>query len=132
MASNAILSNPLVLLNGESYSIVPNSLSVKIGRGTKSMKTEAAGTVLNAVYSDNLEDAVSEVTFSLYTTTENINNLEVVRDAANANTLELVLTSVDGDSLNLTMTNAAITNEPEINFKSEGQTQYIFQGDQLA
>lgn len=132
--SNGILVNPLVSINGESFSIVPNSLSLKVGIGTKAVKTEAAGTTLNVVVSDNLEDAIGSVTFSMMSDLDNFNNIQAVRNNEGNNIVEVTIQgsgASSSDSLLLTSSNSSVTTEIDFNFKSEGQFEVTMEGSQF-
>ncbi len=131
--SNGVLVNPQLVINGETVSIVPNSLTLIVGRGTKEVNVEAAGTVLNTVVSDNLEDAVAVVKFSMYFDVANFNIIEGFRSQEGTLTVEMITPASDNqDSLTQTVTNGTVTTDIEYAFKSQGTFEVEIKGAQAA
>jgi len=132
MAAQGILTNPQLIINGETYPIVPNSLKIEVGRGTKSVKVQAAGDSLQVVVSDNLEDAISQITFSIYTTIDNFQNFESVRSNIGNNIVEIICDSSTGDdTLTLSASDYTVTDKVTYEFKSEGVAEITMQGSML-
>ena len=130
--SNGILVNPVITINGSIFKVVPNSVSLQVGRGAKTVNTEAAGSVLNPVVSDNLENAVGQLKFSLYVTSDNYNGMEAVRANIGQNIVQVGIDASDKqDSLSVTSAFSTVTDEVEYNFKSEGQADFTMQGSQF-
>ncbi len=130
--SNGILVNPVITINGSIFKVVPNSVSLQVGRGAKTVNTEAAGSVLNPVVSNNLGNAVGQLKFSLYVTSDNYNGMEAVSANIGQNIVQVGIDASDKqDSLSVTSAFSTVTDEVEYNFKSEGQADFTMQGSQF-
>ena len=118
------LSTATVVVNNETVAIVPNSLTIKTGRGENVVKTETygAGSVEPVVF-ENLETKKGYVKFSLYPKDTSLEAILSYKSSKGNNTI-LVITSENS----YTFTNMALTNDPEINFSSDGEIELEFEG----
>ena len=127
MADNTRYVNGQLLINGEGMAVVPNSIAITLGKGTKTVKTAVFGTTVTPVYADNLDDAVGKVVFKLYPTDTNTSNMSQVQDLKNANIVEVIADT----GTSYSMGSAAVTSDPAITFSSDGEVEYTMEGGQI-
>jgi hypothetical protein len=121
--------NAYVMINGNYFNIVPNSLMIVLGKGSKKVKPALNGETVSSVFFDDLSEAVGKIQFKLYNTPDNVSDMAAVQDLKNANTVQAVLT--DDDNTSYTCANAAVTTDPEIEFSPESSITYVFEGDPI-
>lgn len=122
-----VLSTPNVIINNVVYPIVPNSLVFTEGFGESTMRGSSVGAgVTEVVFSENAENKMSKVNFEMYPTAENIQSLRDMKALQNDNLIELA----DADAeFNRTVTNAAITNDYEVNIGADTTISVECMGD---
>lgn len=123
------LNDVSIIVNNEKIGYVPNSLSMTYGFGESELRTVVVGNgIIDHDFSEDLESRVSMVKFSLRTTSDNINKFKVWKGNRSNNALRLV--GASGTGFDAFVTSAAIMNDPEINFQSDGQIEIEFKGNQ--
>ncbi len=114
------LTDAAVIANNEAVGINPNSLKYTEGFGERKVRAvSVGGGKVEQVFANDVETALSKLTFELPTTPENI---ELVRDwtaAGNGNVFQIAGFTSEGDTTR-TFTQAAVTNDYEVEIGSEG------------
>ena len=124
--ANAI-TLPALSINGINFSVVPNSLEVVQGFGTSKVKAQSAGGgSTTSVFFDDGSTKLGNVKFKIYSTEDNISNMETVKNNSNNNTV-----LITEDSFTRTMTNAAIINDPPLMLGVDGEIDVEMEGDQI-
>lgn len=127
--SKNVLSDPTVRINNQNYQIVPNTLRVVRGLGESEVKPQSAGDGnVEMVHSENVETKIGKITFSVYTTDDQINALKTLKGNKNQNYVSI---SDANSSTILIMKNAALVNDPEIGYSNDGQIELEFHGEQV-
>lgn len=125
--ANAIVK-PSLIINGEVFNIVPNSLTFVRGTGEKEVKVQSAGgNQLENVILDNIQTAVGQIKFKQFNTEDNISAmLDVINNGSN-NTVQFV----SNEGLSGTLRQAIVTNDPEFELSVDGETEYTMKGQQI-
>lgn len=119
------LVDPVVSVNNETIYLVPNTFKFKGGFGESKVLPQSAGNgQVETVYSENIENKISEVQFELRVTPEAIEYIKSFKKNKKNNAI-----TAQEDTTNLTFTNMALTNDPEATFSAEGKISMVFQGD---
>lgn len=115
-----ILSNPQIIINNEEVSIKPSSLSYMEGFGEQEMRVKSAGgNSVEAVGAQNVTMSLSDVKWEMEPTDENIELIRTWKINQNNNAITAHSTSSDG-SVTRSFDSAALTNNYEVNLKSDG------------
>jgi hypothetical protein len=123
------LSDATVLVNDEVAAIVPNSLKFTEGFGEQDVRAASVGGgAVEQVYSNNVETALSKVMFDLHVTPQNIALARSWKAGKNRNVVAIAGSTDDGD-VTRTVTQAAMTNDPEVEIASEGVLSVEFMGN---
>lgn len=123
------ISDPSIVVNNLPVAVVPNSVAYTEGFGEQDILVQSAGNgVIEQVFSDNVETNLSMVKFSLRSTVANIALARQWKANRNTNAVTLTATTDDG-TLTRTFSNAAITNDPEVNFASDGVIEVEFKSN---
>lgn len=126
MADTKILSDVTVVVNNSVVSVVPNSVRYTEGKGEQSVKTASSGgSKVQLVYSENIENRMSKVMFSMFPTETNIGLARTWKNNENSNVVFLT----SGTSFTKTFTNAVLTNDYEINLAADGAIEMEFHCD---
>ena len=124
-----VLSNPSIRVNNITAGFMPNSLTVKLGKGENSVKGVSIGGGLSDVaVSEDVEDRVAMVKFTLYTTNDNIELFN------NWKTQELTIGNdikIFDRTFNATMRNGIVINDPEIAFGVDKEFEVEFRGPMI-
>lgn len=122
-----VLSNPTIRVNNIAIGFKPNSLSIKLGKGETSVKGVSVGGGLSDVaISENIEDRVSMIKFSLYSTNELIDFFNIWKnmDISFGNDIKIF-----DRNFNATLSQGVITNDPEIAIGVDADFEVDFKGN---
>jgi hypothetical protein len=115
-----ILSTPQIIVNNVTVSIKPNSFSYTEGFGEQEMRVQSAGgNSVETVWAQNVNMSLSDVKWEMEPTDENIELIRTWKINQNDNAITAHSTSSDG-TLTRSFDNAALTNNYEVNLKSDG------------
>lgn len=107
--------------------IVPNSLKYREGLGEQVVRAMSVGDgKTEQVYARNLETNFGMIGFQLPTTPENIKLARSWKANANRNVVALAGSTPDGGTLTRTFTQAAITNDYEVEIGTETSIEVEF------
>jgi hypothetical protein len=130
MAIFKTLSNPTVRINNVNVLPKANSVTVKLGKGEKSVVGVSAGGLDSSqVVSENVETRCGEIKMSFHSTIENYENLRtwLSIDLNVGNTI-----SVTEDDFHAVMTGGIIINDPEVPLGNEETFEVHFKGSEIA
>jgi len=114
------LSNAAVLVNDEVVTIVPNSLKFNEGQGEKQVRAgSTGGGGVEQIFSENVEDALGKVSFSIHTTPANVELQRKWQANKNRNVVTIAGSTDEGE-VTRTYTQAAVVNDPDVEVASEG------------
>lgn len=119
------LSNPIVQVNDTTIAVKPNSFKYNSGKGEKTVRAQSAGgNSVEAFLTEDAETKLAMVTFTLYTTQDNIGLVEQWQDNLEGNTL-----TVSEGSFQKNFTSMYVINDPDINFSADGEIEIEFKGN---
>lgn len=125
------LANPVVRINDETISIVPNTFNPTLGGGEINVRAASAGgNSIDPVHTANAETKISTWMFEIYSTPANIRNIKGWQNGIGQNTVAGIETLGDGTSISLSLTQASLVNDPELNLSADGTISLEFKGAQ--
>jgi len=114
------LSDAAVLVNDEVVAIVPNSLKFTEGFGEQQVRAASVGGgAVEQIFSNDVETALSKVMFDIHTTPDNVEMQKTWKANGNKNVVAIAGATDEGETTR-TFTQAAMTNDPEIEIGTEG------------
>ena len=115
------LADAALIANDESVGVNANSIKFTEGLGERKMRAvSVGGGKVEQIYANDVESAFSKLTFELPTTPENIELVKRWAANQNQNVFQIAGTTPDGGELTRTFTQAAVTNDYEVEIGSEG------------
>ena len=118
MAGFVGISTPSIIVNDETFSIVPNTFKYKSGKGEKNVRPQSAGgNAVEVVVTDNAETKKSMVSFEVMPTPGNVSKIEEWQDLIAANSVEAT-DQIAGFSK--TFGDMTVINDPELNLTQDG------------
>ena len=118
------ISNPTVKWNGNTISIVANSLSYKLGDGDKVIRAiSAGGNAITPVVTENVETKLSMIKFSVPNTSEGLRLSREMAQAGEANEFQIV-----DEEAQVSFSTMALMTEPERPLTQDGEIELEFMG----
>ena len=115
------IADAVVTVNNDTVGIVPNSLSFDEGYGEQQiLPVSDGGGKVSQVFANNLETNFASVSFSLRTTTQNIENARAWKVKGNTNVIIIAGEDADGNDFIRTFTQAAFTGTYSVQVQVEG------------
>jgi hypothetical protein len=122
------LNDIIILVNNQQISYEADSLSSSDGLGEFSIRNSVVGGgQTEQVFSKDLSTKFGMVKFALPTTTENLALVRGWKDNDNNNVVELIGPSTD--QFTKIFTQAAIMNDPEFNYGTDGTVEVEFKSN---
>ena len=110
------IADASVLANNEVVDVIANSISFTEGKGEQLIRPVSRGRgAVGQVFSRNVEMNFSTLKFSMPTTADNVTLARGWKTNANTNVFQVV-----AEGMTRTFTQAAVTNDYEVNIGSEG------------
>ena len=122
------LSVPAVIINGDTYKIVPNSLVVTLGLGETNVRAASmGGSAVESIHTRNAENMIGKFSFDIYVESDAARNLQTWNKNIGTNTLEAVSTA---GSVTKTygLPQASLMNDPDIALSADGVISIEFAG----
>jgi hypothetical protein len=124
------IANPTVRVNDETISIVPNSLTVKLGLGETNVRAASSGGgSVESVHTSDAETKISGVNFDIYNTPEMLRKISGWKNNIGGLTVQVVGTVPGGATFSVAMANVSLTNDPDLELAADGVTSLEFMGD---
>jgi hypothetical protein len=114
------LSDAALIANNEVIGIIPNSLKYTEGFGEQEVRTiSTGGGNVEQLYARNVETSFSKLNFELPGIVDNIVLARRWKANQNRNVFQIVGTTGDGENITRTFTQAAVTNDYEVEIGSD-------------
>lgn len=124
------IADATITVNNDSVGIVPNTLSYNEGFGEQQiLPVSDGGGKVSQVFANNLETNFARVTFSIRTTTVNIELARKWKIAGNTNVIIIAGEDSDGNEFIRTFTQAALTQNYDVQIQAEGVIELEFQSN---
>lgn len=126
------LSVPSVIINNETYAIVPNSFTYDGGEGEINVRAASGGggsTV--SVHSQNAESQIGKCKMDMYLTPGLDSEIATWKDQIGANSIQVIQRSETGESVTLSFDNMSLINAVERVASADGVTSLEWAGDRM-
>ena len=131
--ANVTLSVPTVIINNETYKIVPNSFVYDGGEGEINVRSASAGGGNSAsVHSQNAETQIGKCKFDIFLLPGVDADIAEWKENIGANNVKAIQRSESGDSVTLSWDNMSLVNPVERQASSDGVTSLEFEGDRMS
>jgi hypothetical protein len=126
------LSAPTIIVNGDKYKIIPNSLKYQGGEGEINVRAASGGGQdVESVHTVNVEDKISMVSFDMFVTTDTDKNIAEWKNNVGANVIEFVQVLPNRNSIERAFPSMSLTNHPEREASADGAVTVEFKGDPM-
>jgi hypothetical protein len=130
---NQILSVPSVIVNNETWAIVPNSFMYDGGEGEITVKAASAGGgTTTSVHAQNAESMIGKCKFDVFLTTDLDSKIATLKEAVGANSIQAIQRAASGEAVTLSFDNMSLVNPVEREASADGVTSLEFEGDQMS
>lgn len=130
--SNKTLSVPTVIINNETFAIVPNSFKYDGGEGEVNVRAASAGGGnTTSVHSQNAETQIGKCMFDIFLNTTTDPYIAIWKDAVGANSIQVIQRDAGGDSVTLSFDNMSLVNAVERDASADGVTSLEWAGDRM-
>lgn len=120
------VSTPAVLWNNVTVAIVPNSIKVKVGKGTRNVRPmSSGGNSVTMVVTEDASTKKATVAFELPNTKANIDLVKTNHDLFDNNGIELVDVA---SSYTESFDGLTIVNDPELELTQDGKISVEMEG----
>lgn len=127
------LSTPAVIINNETYKIVPNSFMYEGGEPEINVRNASAGSGQNSsVHSENVETAIGGCKFDIYLLQNVDRDIAFWKSRIGNNSIQAIQRNSDGTSTTLSFDNQSLVNKVEREASSDGVVSLEWSGDQMA
>ena len=115
------IADAVITVNNDTVGIVPNTLTFNEGFGEQSiLPVSDGGGRVSQVFANNLETNFARLSFSVRTTTDNIEKARSWKIAGNTNVVIIAGEDADGNDFIRTFTQAALTQDYDVQVQAEG------------
>lgn len=130
---NRTLSVPTVIINNETYSIVPNSFMYDGGEGEINVRSASAGGGNStSVHSQNAETQIGKCKFDVFLVPGLDSDIATWKENVGANSVQAIQRAGDGESVTLSWDNCSLVNAVEREASADGVTSLEFEGDRMS
>ena len=119
-----VLTNASVEVNDIPQTTIGNTVSVMLGLGESDLKAASKGGAAVMVFSENIETKVGQIKYEMPSTETSVENIKEYKDNGPANVVRVTGIGPAGARINLTFKTAAVVNDPEVAFQSDGTTPF--------
>ena len=125
MSQNALVT-PTIMINGEAVSIVPNSLTIRKGIGTRKVDVQTTGgQQTEVVVQNDVSTKKGYIKFEIWNTEK---NMDLVDSVWNILPIPSLIMFLNQGGQSGSMSSAILINEPEYNLGADGKTTIEFEG----
>lgn len=129
---NKTLSVPTVIINNETYSIVPNSFMYDGGEGEVTVRAASAGGGnTTSVHSQNAETQIGKTKFDVFLTPSLDADIATWKEQVGANSIQAIQRDINGESVTLSFDNMSLVNAVERAASADGVTSLEWEGDRM-
>jgi hypothetical protein len=122
------ISDPVLIIDDVTIKHVPNSLSLKVGFGDIKVRPESAGGgVFDNVITRDGSTATSSLTFKIYPTSANINNILAIQENYGKSTVLIV--DFQDSNVSWTISGASIITDPTLNLNADDGIEVEMKGN---
>jgi len=130
---NRTLSVPTVIVNNETYSIVPNSFMYDGGEGEINVRSASAGGGNStSVHSQNAETQIGKCKFDVYLVPGLDSDIATWKESVGANSIQAIQRAGSGEAVTLSWDNMSLVNAVEREASADGVTSLEFEGDRMS
>ena len=130
---NTTLSTPAIIINNETYKIVPNSFVYDGGEGEINVRSASAGGGSNtSVHSENAESKISMCKFDIYLLLGVDADIATWKENVGSNSIQCIQRTASGESTTLSFDNMSLTAPVERQASADGVTSLEFKGDPMS
>jgi hypothetical protein len=127
------LSCPAVIINNETYPIVPNSFTYDGGEGEINVRAASSGGgSVQSVHSQNAETQIGKCKFDVFLTTTLDRSIAQWKEAIGANTIQAIQRNGSGGSVTLSFDSMSLVNAVERAAGADGVTSLEWAGDTMS
>jgi len=133
MDNNVTLSVPTVIINNETYAIVPNSFKYDGGEGEINVRSASGGGGnVASVHSQNAETMIGKCSFDIYLLKGVDSDIARWKESIGANSIQAVQRTPSGDSVTLSWDNMSLVNPVERQASADGVSSLEWAGDPMS
>jgi len=126
MATNAVMSDPIITIDNDSIEIIPNSLSFDLGLGDISVRALATGSgISSTVHAVNAETKKGSVEFSMANT---LAGIEFVKKWVEASKTNGSTIDFEHSSKHINYNNMFLISSPKFTVSMDGTIEIKFEG----
>lgn len=130
---NITLSVPTVIVNNETYAIVPNSFMYDGGEGEiKVRAASSGGGNSSSVHSQDAETQIGKCKFDVFLVNGVDASIATWKENIGANSIQAIQRSESGDAVTLSWDNCSLVNAVEREASADGVTSLEFEGDKMS
>jgi len=130
---NRTLSVPTVIINNETYSIVPNSFMYDGGEGEVTVRAASAGGgQVSSVHSQNAETQIGKCKFDVFLVPGLDSDIATWKENVGSNAIQAIQRSAGGEAVTLSWDNMSLVNAVEREASADGVTSLEFEGDRMS
>lgn len=130
---NKTLSVPSILVNNQTWQIVPNSFMYDGGEGETNVRSASGGGgSSSSVHSEDAESKIGKCKFDAYLLSNLDSQVAILKENTGANTVQALQRSNDGDSVTLSWANMSLVNNVEREASADGVVSLEFEGDPMS
>lgn len=130
---NTTLSVPTVIINNETYKIVPNSFTYDGGEGEVNVRSASTGGGNgSSVHSQNAETQIGKCKFDVYTVIGLDADIAEWKENIGANSVQVIQRAPSGDAVTLSFDNMSLVNAVEREASADGVTSLEWEGDRMS
>ena len=130
---NQTLSVPSILVNNQTWQIVPNSFVYDGGEGEINVRSASAGAgASSSVHSEDAESQIGKCKFDAYLVPGLDANIATLKENIGSNTVQAIQRFPTGDSTTLSWGNMSLVNAIEREASADGVVSLEFEGDPMS
>ena len=129
---NRTLSVPTVIINDETYTLVPNSFMYDGGEGEVVVRAASAGGGnTTSVHSQNAETQIGKCKFDVFLVPGLDADIATWKEQVGANKIQAIQRDASGESITLSFDNMSLVNAVEREATADGVTSLEWEGDRM-
>jgi hypothetical protein len=128
---NRVLSVPTIIVNNETWQIVPNSFKYDDGEGEINVRSASTGGGRStSVHAQNAETMIGKCSWDMFLTTDLDGKIKELKEAIGANSVQAIQRGASGEAVTKSWDNASLVNSIEREASADGVVSLEMEGDQ--